>query len=206
VGRNLVADAIALVRRRSIWARTSSTRREKAPLLPLWAVRPCEAGSEEIAWWLRHDQFDDEILKLARPLLALDWSDVARQRVVPPLLCRVAPDPLHLLFRLGHLPFDISVRPGVQAEIGVTVRLDPEPLRRLAAGDLDAALRVVVRRLSASGLHPVFRRSIGTPMLARRLAASLAFPISQREAARAAALVCKPYEVEDTEDHALSSV
>jgi hypothetical protein len=43
----------------------------------------------------------------------------------------------------------------------------------------------------------VFRRAVASRSLARRLAASLAFPISQREAARAARLVCKPYAVKE---------
>ncbi len=206
VGRNLVADTIALVRRRTIWVRTASAQWERAPQLPLWAVRSCEASTREIAWWLRHDQFDDEILKLARALLALDWGAVANSNVVPPPLCEGARDPLHLLFRLAHLPFEVPVRDSDgKGEVGVTVRLDSEPLRRLAASDIDGAIRVVVRRLVASGLHPVFRRGMATPVLARRLAASLAFPISQREAALAAALVCKPYEAKDTEDQVLIS-
>jgi hypothetical protein len=58
----------------------------------------------------------------------------------------------------------------------------------------------VVRRLEASGLRPVFRRAVCTRHLARRLAASLAFPISQDDADRAAHVVCKPYELKDTDD------
>jgi CRISPR-associated protein Csx17 len=206
LGRKLVADAIALVRRRSIWVRNVNERRKRVTRLPLQAVKPCEASNGEVAWWLRHDAFDDDILKLARPLLALDWNEVARQPVVPPGLCSELPDPLHLLFRLAHLPFDIPVgTTDGKALVEVTVRLDPEPLRRLAAGDLDGALGVVVRRISASGLHPVFRRGFGGRILPRRLAASLAFPISKREAARAAALVCRPYEAKDTEEPTLVS-
>jgi CRISPR-associated protein Csx17 len=103
-----------------------------------------------------------------------------------------------VLFRLAHLPFDVPVQDaGGKQEITVTVRLDPEPLRRLAAGDLDGALRVAVRRLGASGLRAVFRRGVVTPALARRLAASLAFPISRTDAARAAQLVCKPYDIKE---------
>jgi CRISPR-associated protein Csx17 len=206
VGRNLVADAIALVRRRSIWVRRASERSNQVMRLPLQAVRSCEASSEEIAWWLRHDEFDKEILKLTRPLLALDWGQVAKRPVVLPVLCQASPDPLHLLFRLAHLSFDIPVKTSNgKVETGVTVRLDPEPLRRLASGDLDGALRVVVCRLSASGLHPVFRRGVGTPIVARRLAASLVFPISREEAARAVTLVCKPYEAKEIEEQDLVS-
>ncbi|MCS7026833.1 MAG: type I-U CRISPR-associated protein Csx17 [Bryobacteraceae bacterium] len=201
LGRSLVADAIALVRRRSIWVRSANERRERVTRLPLQAVQSCEASSKEIAWWLRHDKFDNEILKLVRPLLALDWGQIAQQPIVLRVLCQASPDPLHLLFRLAHLPFDIPVTTSNRkTETEVTVRLDPEPLRRLAGGDLDGALRLVVRRLNASGLYPVFRRGVGTPRLARRLAASLAFPISRREATQAFTLVCKPYEAKEPEE------
>jgi CRISPR-associated protein Csx17 len=103
-----------------------------------------------------------------------------------------------------YLPFDVPVLgANGERETAVTVRLDPEPLRRLAAGDVDGALRVATRRLNASGLRPVFRRGLATAKLARRLAASLAFPISQREAARAAVMVCKPYEAKEDEEQSL---
>ncbi len=204
VGRNLVTDAIALVRRRSVWARPSDARRERAPQLPLWAVNSCEATLDEIGWWLRNDQFDDDVLRLVRPLLALDWVDVSKRNMVPRSVCRQARDPLQMLFRLAHLPFDVPVlEANGKREIAVTVRLDPEPLRRLAAGDVDGALRVAVRRLNASGLRPVFRRGLATAKLARRLAASLAFPISQGDAARAAGMVCKPYEAKEDEEQSL---
>ncbi|MCC6858777.1 MAG: type I-U CRISPR-associated protein Csx17 [Bryobacterales bacterium] len=204
VGRNLVTDAIALVRRRSTWARTSDARRERAPQLPLWAVNSCEATLDEIGWWLRDDQFDDDVLRLVRPLLALDWKDVSKRGAAPRPICKEARDPLQMLFRLAHLPFDVPLlETNGKRETAVSVRLDPDPLRRLAAGDLDGALRVAVRRLNASGLRPVFRRGLAPAKLARRLAASLAFPISQRDAARAAGMVCKPYEAKEDERQSL---
>jgi CRISPR-associated protein Csx17 len=203
VGRDLVTDAIALVRRRSIWVRTSDPERDRAPQLPLWAPDACEATLEEVGAWVRCEVSDDVVYALARPLLALDWSEIHNGHLgsqLPPAPGGV-PEPLHLLLRLAHLPFDISIE-GTEgrSEVAVTVRLDPEPLRRLAAGDLDGALRVVVRRLGASGLRPVFRRGVAAPGLARRLAASLAFPISRAGAARAARLVCKPYETLEPEE------
>ncbi|MCL4369047.1 MAG: type I-U CRISPR-associated protein Csx17, partial [Actinobacteria bacterium] len=201
VGRDLVTDAIALVQRRSIWARRCDIRREMTPHLPLCALDSCEATLEEIGFWVRDEQLDAAILRLARPLLALNWSEIAERRLVLPSLCRGVPEPLQMSFRLAHLPFDVPVQEANgKNEVAVTVRLDPEPLRRLAAGDLDGALRVAVRRLNASGFRPVFRRGVGTPTLARRLAASLAFPISRHDAARAARLVCKPYDAKDTEE------
>ncbi len=199
VGRDLVTDAIALVERRSICARSSNEKSERAPRLPLEAVGGCEATSDEIGAWVRGEVADDMVLGLVRPLLALKWNefDVGH---VPKSLLRGAPDSLHMLFRLAHLPFDVPVQgPDGRTESEVTVRLDPEPLRRLAAGDIDGALRVAIRRLAASGLRPCFRRGVATPTFARRLAASLAFPISRDDAARAARLVCKPYDLKDAE-------
>jgi CRISPR-associated protein Csx17 len=195
MGRDLVTDAIALVRRRSIWARTSGAVREKTPQLPLWPVASCEVTLEEIGSWVRGECSDKDVLALVRPLLALNWSEIAERGSGLPPWRAGEPDPLQVLFRLAHLPFDVPVQDADgKQEIAVTVRLDPEPLRRLAAGDLDGALKVAVSRLDASGLRPVFRCGVVTPALARRLAASLAFPISRTDAARAAQLVCKPYD------------
>jgi len=204
VGRDLVTDAIALVRRRSVWARTSDPERDRAPQLPLWAAGACEATLEEVGAWVRGEVADAAVYALARPLLALDWDAIHKQQLGSqlPAVPGGAPEPLHMLLHLAHLPFDISIKgPNGRPEVAVTVRLDPEPLRRLAAGDLDGALRVVVRRLGASGLRPVFRRGVTRPGLVRRLAASLAFPVSRAGAARAARLVCKPYDKLEPEEH-----
>jgi CRISPR-associated protein Csx17 len=198
-GRDLVTDAIALVRRRSIWARTASPERDRAPQLPLGAAGSASATLEEVGAWVRGELSDDAVYGLVRPLLALDWAEIGGS--VPGAASKGTPEPLQMLIRLAHLPFDIPVGgANGAAEVAVTVRLDPEPLRRLAAGDLDGALKVVVRRLGASGLRPVFRRGVAAPRLARRLAASLAFPISREDAARAAGLVCKPYQAKDSEE------
>jgi CRISPR-associated protein Csx17 len=207
VGRDLVTDAIALVERRSIWARVSSNKRDRAPGLPLEAARGCEVTPEDIAAWVRGEVSDEAVLRIARPLLALNWSEVAQRGSGVPIEHEGEPDPVQMLFRLAHLPFDVPIQESDGRTVSeVTVRLDPEPLRRLAAGDLDGALRVAIRRLDASGLRPVFRRGAATPALARRLAASLAFPISRNDAARAARLVCKPYDVKNAEDLPLTPV
>ncbi len=211
MGRDLVTDAIALVERRSIWARSSKEgatewnesheRRRRSFCLPLQAVKSCEASLEEVAAWVRGEIHEDDLRALVRPLLALNWSEIANRGSGLPLTRGGVPEPLQMLLRLAHLPFDIPVEgSNGRLEVAVTVRLDPEPLRRLAAGDLDGALKVAVRRLEASGLRPVFRRGVARPGLARRLAASLAFPISRDDAARAARLVCKPYDAKDPEE------
>jgi CRISPR-associated protein Csx17 len=207
LGRDLVTDAIALVKRRSIWARTSRNIRERPSRLPLQATRHCEATLEEIGAWVRGEVSDADVLELARPLLALDWARIPPEGPVVPPEHGGAPEAVQLLFRLAHLPFDVCVTDADdRTPVAVTVRLDPEPLRRLAAGDLDGALRVTARRLDASGVRPVFRRGVAMPTLARRLAASLAFPISQLDAARAARLVCKPHDVKDVAEQPVPAV
>jgi CRISPR-associated protein Csx17 len=139
VGRDLVADAIALVERRSIWARSAKNERDRAPRLPLQAIPGCEVTLEEVGAWIRGDVSDGEVLDLVRPLLALDWTTVREQAAKGPLVEPAGDgvlEPLHLLFRLTYLPFDVPVT-GADGrnEIPVAVRLDPEPLRQLAAGD-----------------------------------------------------------------------
>lgn len=204
-GRELEADAIALVERRSAWARSLREEKPRVPRLPLQAIPGCEATLEEVAAWIRGEVSDREVLDLARALLALDWERLQGQTkscspVEPPPVEGV-PEPLHLLFCLAHLPFDVPVSDlQFKTSAAVSVRLDPEPVRRLAAGDLNGALRIASRRLEASGLRPVFRWAVATPSLARRLAASLAFPVSPNDAARAARLVCKPYRTKDFEE------
>lgn len=206
-GRDLVTDAIALVERRSLWARSSNDKREPAFRLPLEAVPGCEATLEEVGAWVRGEVTDQTVLELARPLLALDWREVAQRGSGLPAVLEGVPDPFQMLFRLAHLPFDLLVHAAdgrLETEIGV--RLDPEPLRRLAATDFDGALKVAIRRLEASGLRPVFRRGVATTDFTRRLAASLAFPITRGDAARAARLVCKPFDVKDAKETSAISV
>lgn len=208
VGRALVADAIALVERRSIWARSSAHDRKPSQVLPLEAVSGCEATLEEIGAWVRGEVSDEAVGGLVRPLLALDWDSVERQGGPGLSALRAGvPEPLQIIFRLAHLPFPVPIlAPGGRWVADVPVRLDPEPLRRLAATDYDGALRVTIRRLNASGLRPVIRRGVVSPNFARRLAASLAFPIGRGEAARAARLVCKPYDLKDEADASSDSV
>ncbi|MFB3854452.1 MAG: type I-U CRISPR-associated protein Csx17 [Vicinamibacterales bacterium] len=197
-GHCLVVDAIALVRRRSLWARMAGKDAERVPRLPLDAAPYCEATLEEVGAWIRGEVPDDDVLGLARALLALDWSGIPSDRPLLKPHAGGVPEPLHLLFRLSHLPFDVPVTDAKsKTEVAATVRLDPEPLRRLAGGDSDGAIRVAIRCLEASGLRPVFRRAVANPGVAHRLAASLAFPISRMDAARAARIICKPYDLKD---------
>lgn len=195
MGRDLVSDALAILRRRSIWSRWLAGQRGGVPQLPLWGPRGCEATLEEVGWWLWNPQHDRLILDLARPMAAINWAGLTPSDAIPASSRCGTVEPLQLLFRLAYLPFDVPVgsgEGGVAAR--VAVRFDPEPLRKLAGGDLEGALEITVHRLTASGLRPVLCRGIRMAVLARRIAASLVFPISEYDAARAAALVCKPYE------------
>lgn len=195
-GRDLVTDAIALLLRRSLWARSRRDNDEERPRqLPLQAVAGCEVSLGEVAAWLRGELVDASVLALVKPLLALDWRKFSAQPVALPAVADRPADPVQTLLRLAFLPYSIPVlREDRQSEGEVTVRLDPEPLRRLAAGDLPGALPFVIRRLSATGLRPVMRHAVASAEKARRLLATLAFPIARQEAGYAATVVCKPYK------------
>ncbi|MBX3193466.1 MAG: hypothetical protein KF819_41175, partial [Labilithrix sp.] len=186
-GQDTVADCIALVRRRIVEMRAVG----KGGLLPLVAVPGCAAHLRDVAAFVNGDVDDDRILELVGPLMALDWAAVDRGG--PPHAPDDATparglelDALYASVRLCHLPAPISMRAGT-----FTVRIDPEAIARLASGDLAAAIRVCARRLVSSGLIPIVREGASSPALARRLAASLAFPIDHAGVAHCVDLALK---------------
>jgi len=101
-------------------------------------------------------------------------------------------DASYAVVRITHLsrPLDRGDR--------LVIPLDCEPIARLAAGDLAGAVEVCLRRLRASGLRPSVRFMVGNPLHARRVAASLAFPIRPIDESRCADSVTKPYAIEET--------
>lgn len=67
----------------------------------------------------------------------------------------------------------------------LTLPLVPALLEKLAIGDCYTATRLAARRLYASGLNPAIKEGIFEPSdLTRRIAAALAFPISNTDIAR----------------------
>ena len=184
-GANLERDCIALVRRRVQLAPTLSTRglglipgrRDGAPLVDVMA-------------FLARQVDDARVLSLARALMAIAWWDPERPEGAPPRSNEV--DAVYAVTRICHLstPLDVGSE--------LTVKLDPEPSARLARGDLAGAVDVCLRRLRATGLSPTLRAAVGDAPYARRLLASLAFPIRRADVSRCAHLVTKPHEIEES--------
>lgn len=125
-------------------------------------------------------------MQLARALLALD------RRRVRGLAFESSADPLppiYGLFRLVTLPWPLEVNGSI-----IPIRYDPAIVTRLASGGADSlriAGEMAIRRLKAAGITPAIRQIAGNQMLARRIALSLAFPISQRTARQLALSVTK---------------
>lgn len=191
VSNDLQRDAIRLLRRRLIIATQDSDE-----FFPLTCVPGTEASLTDILGLLSGQVNTAEILALARPLMALDWSQVIRQpdsiraTLGTPTLPedRQAADSLGVygLFRLCHhwrsidTPVDTSSDdPNEWKYVEHRVRLSPAIVTHLAQGNLATATRLAVHRLKVSGLMPHIFRAVGDRRFAGRLAMSLVFPISQ---------------------------
>lgn len=177
-GHSLVADLSAVALRRVIDATDEGTG-----AFPLLGRR--SASLEDVQLFLEGRVDDVRIGRLVRGLLSLDWGRVQDSPRSP------AGDamPIHALVRIGYLPHVVPpLRP----------RLDATPLRLLAAGRLAEATKLLVQRLAAGGLRAKLRVVAGDATLARRLAASVAIPISKRDYARLLARLSKPFTLETT--------
>ena len=183
---DLERDCISILRRRLQLAPTFAVRG-----LGLASRRAAIQSLDDVAAFLTGGVDDARILSLARPLMAVAWWEWTRPRFVPSppdvALCA-----LYAVIRTAH--------PGEPLDRGDTqnVELDPEPIARLAAGDLATAVAICLRRLRASGLSPTLRVVGRNESYARRLAASLAFPIHDVDAARCVTLIAKPFEFEES--------
>ncbi|MEM9490927.1 MAG: type I-U CRISPR-associated protein Csx17, partial [Myxococcota bacterium] len=125
-----------------------------------------------------------ELAAMARALMAVDWrrrdADGSRPALAPWSAgqdrgdARIVPA-AYGLFRLLYRPAD--PRAGTLG-LGAPVVLDPEPMRLLAAGRVGAAASRAMRRLTVTLGRVKVYRIIGSAALARRLMASLCFPLS----------------------------
>lgn len=191
VSGDLQRDAVRLLRRRLILATQDSDE-----FFPLTGVPGTEASLTDVLALLSGQVNEAEVLTLARPLMAVDWSQVVKQRdsiretVGTPTLPadrRVA-DSLGVygLFRLCHhwrsieTPVDTSSNdPKEWTYVEHAVRLSPAILTHLTRGNLATATKLAVHRLKVSGLMPHITRAVGDRRFTDRLAMSLVFPISQ---------------------------
>lgn len=177
---------LALVRRRVQLAPALAARG-----LGLRGARGFEASLVDVGALLRGAIDGRRVLALARPLMAIAWWERREPGVVLPAPAGPSElDAAYAIARLAHLS-----EPIVRGE-PLDVPLDPEPIARLAAGDFAGALTACLRRLRASGLRPRVRHVVGDAAAARRLAASLAFPIRAADLHRCADFVTKPHDPE----------
>lgn len=170
-------DLLALIQRRSV--------QSGEHLALIGHPRHCAAPTA-LAVLLAWNVDLRKTLQLARAFLALDH----RHLPVPKSPARfVDLPPIYSLFRLVTLPWPLEIQGST-----IPVRFDPATITRLASGggeSLRVAGEMAIRRLKAAGLTPVIRQIAGDAALARRIALSLAFPISQNTAARLALSLTK---------------
>lgn len=154
-GRDFITDAIALIERRLVESAKDISRsiRQDAGVF---------ASLADVALFLRGALDSDRILSLARALMAVDYKD--RPRLTIPSSDEL-PDDTFALFRFclspRHWRADTPVRPDI--------------FRRLSSGDVVTAARLAAEHLRAHGHRPPLSLAAGD---ARRIAASLAFPLS----------------------------
>ncbi|XYH98814.1 type I-U CRISPR-associated protein Csx17 [Sorangium sp. So ce1128] len=187
-GRNLVDDLAAVAERRVIEAALHG-----AHAFPLRGRT--YAPLDDVALFLDGAVDEARIAGLSRALMAVTWW-----RTVRPLSLHRAkrPSAIHALFRLAYTPEAVSQRPGsgrggAQTSVApLSPRLDPAPLRLLLADRMHEAGAAAARTLSAAGARPKLRFFAGAHELARRVAASLAIPVSPDDLIKLLDLVCKP--------------
>jgi CRISPR-associated protein Csx17 len=175
-------DLLALVQRRAIEAAHAASGHLPLAGVPCFCAHPADLAA------LIEGQVDlRKITRLAQAFMAIDRRTLSSARPLAAPTSSAKPPPLYGLFRLATLPWPLRC-----GGADIPIRFDPAILTRLAAGDLRSAGDLALRRLRASGLTPVLRRLAGEPALARRIALSLAFPISPATASALAATLTKP--------------
>ncbi|MBK8481680.1 MAG: type I-U CRISPR-associated protein Csx17 [Proteobacteria bacterium] len=166
MGRDPVADFGALVQRRVIEAAQHGQRR-----LPLVSARGCDAHPADLAALLAGEVDLERVSILARSLMAVRWERCASAP------CAQArrdpwPDEAWIAVRLCCLPWPLETQRSIPVDEGT--------IRRLLAGDAAGAVALALRRLRSAGLRPPLRAAFADAATAKRWAAALAFPVSQR--------------------------
>lgn len=180
---DFIRDAAAVVRRRLHTGKFA-----------LRAGHGHYASLSDLAAFLCGEVNEGRVLELARPLMALEWKDAPRLSFPTLTADDKGVLALYGVLRLAHMPGPFEIE-GTEYR----VKTDPAIIQRLLAGDAATALAVAVRRLTAAGLRPYVRTAVADAAFARRLAASLIFPIHPDSAAWLANKLCHcPVENETT--------
>jgi len=154
--------------------------------LPLRGTRP--ARLDDIGAFIYgevdEDRLEDLLWGLNAVWLDHEWMPPDRRGVLPAS---------YSLLKLTHLPHPLERSPGAQP---VPIRHDPEVSRLACAGRMTEATDRAAHRLRASGLPVAVGGVPETPEMARRIAAALLFPISQKALERLCDHVLLPQEQE----------
>lgn len=165
---SLVKNLIAWVRREEVEA-----EKENKPLTPPY---PPFAHLGDIATWIESDRSDARIEAIARGLSLVQLPKSVGEK---PEFSLQPPAAYALLA--------VVCRRYINSEIQLP-RV-PEMLGKLAAGDSLAATALAYRRLRGSGLNPAVKEIYEPSDRLFRIAAALAFPISEYDTARLLKLI-----------------
>lgn len=177
-GRSGEADAQAVLIRRLIEATQLGRRR-----FPLKAASNAAAQLQDIQSLILGEADFDRTMKLAQALMALDreaWAS-SNIRIARNTHDRSFPDDGWLAIRTALSPWALPS--------GKIIGADPAILRKLMTGDATAAFEIARRRLLGAGISTALRRTAVPAAAARRWAAALAFPLSQKDSKFALRLV-----------------
>jgi CRISPR-associated protein Csx17 len=168
-GRSAETELIKVVERRLIASAAGAARR-----LPIRARPGAEARIADLCTLLDGGVDLERALWLARGLAAVRWAAVRPRHLPQGPRMDLSPPQAWAAVRLAHLSGPL---PG-----GRAVPADPAILRALAAGDPSRGVALALRRLHGAGLRAGISFAALAPAVGRRFAASLAFPISDRQA------------------------
>ncbi len=179
-----VVDALAKV----VLRRAMESKRAGYAGLALGGVR--HASLEDVRDFVLGAVDEARLGRLARGFMCVTPASRGSQAVGRAL-------PLYALFRISNLDASRGARTSLPP--GTDARVDPQTLRLLAAGRLDAAVRLALARVGAMGFRPRLRCAAGDARLSLRLLASLAFPIGPAGVRTALDAVTKASEPHETE-------
>jgi len=186
LGRDPEDDLVRLVQRRIIDAETGARRS-----LPIMAPARLCARLDDLMALLQGRVDIERTVWLARALAAVDSRKALAPAAGPPGAADTL-DPAWAVLRLCHLP--------AQPPPGQSIPVDPAIVRLLAAGDASRAFALALQRLQAAGIRAPLQCVAIEPRMARRFAASLAFPISLSLADHLAGRL-DPTHAHDAQEH-----
>lgn len=160
--RDLASDLTAVAMRRAI--------ENPKGLFPLWSPFPASLG--DIGRFLEGGLDETRILRLARGMMSFDISRHKEVDLAPRLKPSGRPLAAHAMVRLAY-PHAEGDYPKEHAS--------GHALRLLAAGELNRASQALQRYLVSRGLRLKLRALSGSASFARRLAATVAIPISRSD-------------------------